>query len=128
MWYNRLNEQNGKKGAELSEYAIQQRLYRTIKRAQTELSTPKCMYRVIRLNDPTCPFHLERFRLAHDRGDEILKVRIALDCVSDDDKKLCENFIMPGRMFTKCIMCKKAGGKDFEYWFFADGNVWNKGQ
>jgi len=93
---------------------IKRRMRDTIKAAKEELGRPKELYRVININDPECPFHLERFRKSEEKGSEVLKIRIVLDRVSDEDIYLCKEYKMPGKIFTKLIMCKKLGQREFE--------------
>lgn len=68
---------------------------------------PKGLYRKIKIKDSSCPFHLEIFRDSEEKGEEVLKFRITFEKISDTDEKLCREYRMPGKVFTKIIACKK---------------------
>ena len=93
------------------------KLRKAIEAAKKEIGTPKEAYNVIRLHDSNCPFHLERFRKHEKKGDEIWKVRVVLDCITDRDRQLCQDYFMCDRIFTKVIMCKEYNSRGFTYDF-----------
>lgn len=95
--------------------ATQKKLNRAISSAKKIMGEPGELYEVIKIYDPTCPFHLERFRKSSEKGDEILKIRIVLDKIREEDKKICQDYKMPSKIFTKLIMCKRTDGKGFDY-------------
>jgi len=99
----------------MGEESAQRRFNNNLKAAKKYLDTPKNMYTIIIINDPNCPFHLERIRKDTKKGDEVLKIRLVLDKVSDLDKKLCSEYIMSDRIFTKGILLKKYKEQDFDF-------------
>ena len=94
--------------------SVKQRLRRAIHAVRSMLDSPPGMYRIIELSDSTCPFHLERWRNHAEKGDEVWKVRVCLDQITDYDFGLCKGYNMPGKIFTKLIVCKRPGNKEYE--------------
>jgi len=92
----------------MSEEAITKRHNRAVERAVNILNCPQGRYKIIRLNDPNCPFHIECIRLK-----EVMKIRIALDFISDEDVKLCESWRL-NELFTKEIWCTIPGSHKFQ--------------
>ncbi|MDW7759443.1 MAG: hypothetical protein SCM96_02265 [Acidobacteriota bacterium] len=88
---------------------------RMIKSVRAWLDSPLGMYRIIELNDPTCPFHLERIRNSQNKGDEVLMIRVVEGPIADRDRQLCHNYRLPGRIFTKGIVSRTPGEKKFDF-------------
>ena len=86
--------------------------YEAIKSAARIFQSPPGLYRIIRLNDPTCPFHLEVNRNNEDKGDEIFKIRITTMPPTQDEIQRCRDFILPKKIFTKFILEKEPNKKD----------------
>ena len=97
--------------------AEDRKLRDAIRAAEREIGTPRKAYDVIRLKDPTCPFHLERIRNHDEKGDEIWKVRVVLGCITEADREACRNYRMCSRIVTKIIMCKEYNSRGFTYEF-----------
>ena len=93
---------------------VKKRLRRAIQAARDVIDSPLGMYRIIEISDPSCPFHLERFRNHQEKGDEVLKVRVCLDRITDHDLRLCRDYQLPRKVYTKIIFCKLPGAKDYE--------------
>jgi len=74
---------------------------------------PPPLFKKIKLRDTSCPFHLEVFRDSEDKGSEVFKFRVTLDEITEQDEKLCREYRMPGRIFTKIIACKI--GRNWRY-------------
>jgi len=94
----------------MSEEAIMKQMNRAIERAMRVLNNPEGSCKVIRLNDSNCPFHLECCRISKK---EVQKIRIALDEITDEDIKLCEEWPLNEQVFTKEIWLTKKGQKKF---------------
>lgn len=94
--------------------SIKQRFRRATKAVLDELNRPKGFYKFIVIGDPSCPFQIERWRDHPEKCDEVLKVRVCLDKITDHDIDLCKRYNMPGKIFTKLIMCRRADSKECE--------------
>ena len=94
----------------MSEDAVKQQLNRAIERAMRLLDNPEGSCRIIRLGDPSCPFHLECCRTSKK---EVQKIRIALNRVTEEDIKLCEEWPLNEQVFTKEIWLAQKGKKKF---------------
>jgi len=92
----------------MSEEKVKRELSRAVDTLANRFPPP--LYRTIKIRDATCPFHLEVFRNHELKGEEVLKFRIALDSISDEDIALCKKYTMCGRVFTKIIACKTGRG------------------
>ena len=69
------------------------------------------IFEKIKIRDASCPFHLEVFRKSEQKGEEVMKFRVALNQVSDEDIALCQKYIMPCKVFTKFIACRTGRGQ-----------------
>jgi len=93
----------------MPEEAIIRRHNRAIDLAVSMLKKSGGYGRVIRLNDPSCPFHIEFCRKK-----EVRKIRIILDAITEQDRQLCKEWDLNESIFTKEIWLKKhsVGGFD----------------
>lgn len=94
----------------MPEERVKRQFTRAIESAIIMLSRPEGSCRVIRLNDSTCPFHIERCR-----EKEVLKIRIVLGEISPNDIHLCQAWdgFLSNQIFTREIWYKKSGEKNF---------------
>jgi len=86
----------------------EERTARQLNNAINSLTTqyPSSLFKTIKIKDASCPFHLEVFRNSKSKGEEVFKFRVTLDTISEEDETLCQDYMMPGRVFTKLIACK----------------------
>ena len=89
----------------MSEEAIKRKMSNAINSLANKY--PRELYRKIKIKDSSCPFHLEVFRDSEEKGEEVFKFRVVLGEMSDTDEKLCREYKMPSKVFTKIIACKK---------------------
>lgn len=97
----------------MSENEVNRKINNAIKTITNKF--PKPFFKAIKLNDSTCPFHLEIFRNEEGKGDEIFKFRITLDSITEEDIRLCREYKLPEKIFTKIIVCKKREHGKYEY-------------
>ena len=97
----------------MTEPATVKRLNRAINSAYKILGQPEELYSVIRLNDSTCPFQIERTRRDEEKGDEIIKFRIVIDEITESDISQCREYPLNKNIFTKFILCRLRDQKDF---------------
>ena len=98
----------------MSEEAIKQQQRKDVRAARAYLDRPHGMFNVIVLNDPDCPFHLERVRASEDHGDETLKVCVTRTA-SPEERNRCIAYRQPKKLFTKAFLKRSDGRQDFEY-------------
>ena len=90
--------------------AAKKQLNRAIKRAINILDRPKGACKIIRINDPNCPFHIEYCRYK-----EVRKIRVTIKSISKEDVSLCQEWHLNETVFTKEIWCTEANGYGFIY-------------
>ena len=81
-----------------------------IKSAINILNNPPGSCRVVRLSDPDCPFHIECIRYKETR-----KIRVVIDKITDEDRRLCRewNSDLNKNQYTIELWLKKTGGRGF---------------
>lgn len=90
----------------MGEETIKRELNRAVKSAIKILERPKGTHQIIVLDGN--PFHIEYIR-----EKEVLKIRITLNEVTENDKRIVQEFDLPKIIFTKEIWCKKEGKLNF---------------
>jgi len=91
-------------GKYMSEEAVKRKLNNAIDSLANKY--PATLYRKIKIGDASCPFNLEIFRDSEEKGSEVFKFRVILDEITEIDIRLCQEYRMPGKIFTKIIACK----------------------
>lgn len=97
----------------MAEEAVMKKRNRIIAAVKREF--PRSLYERIRLTDPCCPFDLEIFRKDEEKGDEVFKIRVAVDAITDRDRTVCRDYKMCGKIFTKLVAYRPHGEKNVKY-------------
>ena len=86
----------------MSEEAIVRRQNRAVDLAISMLRKSSGSGRAIRITDPDCPFHIQFCRKK-----EYRIIRIILDKITEQDKRLCQEWEFNESVFTKEMWLKK---------------------
>lgn len=90
----------------MAEEAIKREVSNAVKSAVKILERPKGSCKITILNGN--PFHIESLRKK-----EVMRIRIVLNEIAEDDIKIVEKIQLPDVIFTKVIWCKKPGKLNF---------------
>ena len=97
----------------MAEEAIMKQRNRIIDAVKREF--PKSLYKHLRVYNPECPFDLEVFRDDEEKGDEVFKVRVVVGRVTELDRKLCRDYRMCNKVFTKLLAYRPDGKKGVRF-------------